>query len=628
MCGIAGFINLHRNIEAPVLKATAARMVNTLSHRGPDSSGIWSDEAAGVALGHRRLAIVDLSQSGHQPMVSATGRYIITFNGEIYNFLLIKDRLFEKGHRFKGASDTEVLLAAIEEWGLARALSEISGMFAFAVWDRKEEILSLARDRVGKKPLYYGWTGKVFLFGSELKALRAHPDFVADIDRDALAAYTRHNYVPAPWSIYKGISKLPAATFLSIHVGKKKEEGPIKYWDFRGIAETGCKNPISLSDSDAIQEMDDILSQAVRQRMISDVPLGCFLSGGIDSSLIAALMQKNSSVPARTFSIGFAEATYDESQGARRIAGHLGTEHMEFILTSAEMQEAIPSLPLMFDEPFADSSQIPTWHVAKFARQHVTVALSGDGGDESFGGYDRYQIANKISPVLFSFPKTMRDALSGVLRKTPATGRARKFFEIMNARDPDDFYRLMMAYWKIDDHILVQGCEPLFTLNDPAQIPNIDDYISRMMSRDTLSYLPDDILVKVDRASMAASLEARAPLLDRNVIEFAWSLPMSMKIRDGERKWILRKVLERYVPRSMFDRPKQGFSIPVGEWLRGPLLEWAESLLAEERLNREGFFHAPLIRRRWQQHLSGHDDWSYHLWGILMFQAWNETWNS
>lgn len=627
MCGITGFINFRKDADDSNLRAIALKMAGTLSHRGPDGDGAWADANSGVALGHRRLAIIDLSQTGHQPMASASGRYIISFNGEIYNFIPLKGRLAGKGHVFKGESDTEVLLAAIEEWGIAQALQEINGMFAFAVWDRKENTLVLARDRVGKKPLYYGWIGNTFLFGSELKSLRAHPDFNAEIDRDALAAYTRHNYIPAPWSIYKGIFKLPAATFLLIPADGKKEEKPVRYWGIRAIAEAGCKNPLSLSDGDAIQKLDDVLGQAVRQRMVADVPLGCFLSSGIDSSLIAAMMQKCSSSPVKTFSIGFIESSFDESKDARKIANHLGTDHTEFTVTASEMQAVIPSLPQMFDEPFADSSQIPAWYVAKLARQHVTAALTGDGGDESFGGYDRYQTAKHIAPPLFLIPQLLRGALSTTLGKMPATGKMRKFFEIMDANDPDDFYHLMISYWKEKDHILVKGTEPLYALNDPVQLPRMEDYVSRMMCRDTLSYLPDDVLVKVDRASMAASLEARSPLIDKNVIEYAWSLPMPMKIRNGERKWILRRALERYIPREMFDRPKQGFCIPVGKWLRGPLYEWAESLLAEDRLNREGFFAAPLIRRRWEEHVSGKDDWSYHLWGILMYQAWYESWN-
>lgn len=625
MCGITGFINLQHNQNDTALKAAVSGMSDALTYRGPDGSGVWSDEKTGVALGHRRLAIIDLSAAGHQPMVSSSGRYIITYNGEIYNFPALKQRLREKGRIFNGGSDTEILLAAIEEWGLEQALKEINGMFAFALWDQKTRSLHLARDRMGKKPLYYGWAGDVFLFGSELKALRAHPSFSPEIDRDALALYMRYNYVPAPWSIYKGIYKLPPASFLTLALEKARLPQPEKYWDIKQIAENGARNPLDISFDQAIDELDKRLTTAVQGRMLSDVPLGSFLSGGVDSSLVTAFMQKNASNPVKTFCIGFEEAGYDEAKHAQEIAAHLGTDHAQFYVTAEEARNVIPDLPRIYDEPFADPSQIPTYHVSRLARQNVTVALSGDGGDEAFAGYERYHLTQKISNLLTPVPYALRCVLANTLQSIPLGGRVQKLADIMHFRQKDELYALMMSYWKNPDHVLQAGRAPLTIMNDPAQKPDLDLFIDRMMYTDMQTYLPDDILVKVDRASMATSLETRAPLLDYNVIEFAWSLPLGMKIQNGEGKRILRSLLERYIPKPLFDRPKQGFGIPHGEWLRGPLRVWAEALLDEKRLKEEGFFNPLPIRQKWQEHLSGKQDWSYLIWGVLMFQAWHEA---
>ncbi|MDB5491547.1 MAG: asparagine synthase [Micavibrio sp.] len=620
MCGITGFIDLKLDKNETVLTQTVRGMADAIRHRGPDSDGMWCDPANGIAFGHRRLAIVDLSPGGHQPMDSANGRYVITYNGEIYNFPEIRAHFAD--HNFKGSSDTEILLLAIERWGLEKALQEINGMYAFALWDRQEKTLHLVRDRVGKKPLYYGWCGDVFLFGSELKALRAHPAFVAEIDREALSAYTRHNYVPAPWSIYKGIQKLPAASVLSINPANDRQGRLHCYWDIESIGENLARNPRNISLDAATDELDEILGQAVSGRMLADVPLGAFLSGGIDSSLVTALMQKHSTQAVKTYSIGFGEQAFNEAENAKVVARHLGTEHTEFYVTVDEARSVIPSLPSMFDEPFADSSQIPTWHVAHLARKHVTVALSGDGGDESFAGYGRYHMVNKIADPLFQLPEPLRSLIGRGAKMAPFSGKPRRLFETIGASDRDDFYRRIMTYWRSEDHLLVHEGEAVHAMNDPARIPGMEDYIHRMMMMDTIAYLPDDILVKVDRATMDVALEARAPLLDKNVIEFAWSLPLDLKYSNGTGKIILRNLLKRYVPETMFNRPKQGFSVPVAEWLRGPLKDWADDLLSAERLKDGGYFNPNPVRKRWARHLSGQDDYSQNLWGILMFQAW------
>ncbi len=558
-------------------------------------------------------------------MESASGRYVISYNGEIYNFLSIKKRLEEKGYSFKGGSDTEVLLAAVEEWGLKGALGELNGMFAFALWDKKDRVLHLARDRLGKKPVYYGKAGNDFVFASELKAFRTHPDFKADINRDALTVYLRHNYVPVPHSIYQGVYKLPPASFVTFSLEYGKESFPEKYWDLHKVAESGVNNQIDVSFDEALDEMDGILNRAVSERMISDVPLGAFLSGGIDSSLVTAIMQKNSDKPIKTFCIGFEESKYNEAPDAKKIAEHLGTDHTEHYVTSDEARNVIPDLPSIFDEPFADPSQIPTYHVSRLARQDVTVALSGDGGDEGFAGYSRYHLAERVGGKLYAAPYELRYVFGKMLRVLPQKGRVKKLSEMLCAENKHEFYRLLLSYWKAPATLVKGGAEPATAMNDFSRLPRTGSYINDMMYLDMMAYLPDDILVKVDRASMAVSLETRAPLLDYKVIEYAWRVPLSMKIEGGEGKWLLRSLLERYIPKPLFDRPKQGFGIPHGEWIRGPLKDWAEELLDEQRLRQEGFFNAGPIRNRWQAHKDGTLDGSYHLWSILMFQAWLEA---
>lgn len=643
MCGFAGFLQTKSVIAAEAMAPLARRMADALTYRGPDDAGNWADPAAGIALGHRRLSIIDLSPEGHQPMASASGRYVIAFNGEIYNFEYLRGELEGEHIAWRGHSDTEVMLAAFEKWGLEDALKKFNGMFAFALWDRRERTLAFARDRMGEKPLYYGWSGGTLLFGSELKALRAHPAWSAEINRDAIAAYLRHNYVPAPYSIYRGIFKLPAAHYLVVTPHDRGE--PRAYWNLREAAERGHQNPMTGSDREAVEGLDTLLRDAVRMRTVADVPVGVFLSGGIDSSTVVALMQAQSSNPVRSFSIGFDEAAYNEAQHAKAVAKHLGTDHTELYVTPAEAMDVIPSLPAIYDEPFADSSQIPTILVSKLARRHVTVTLSGDGGDELFCGYVRYfwgrRIWNKIGRVpsgvrglagkaLTSLsPDAWNRLMGGVTRLVPSTSlkeltghRVHKLAEVLSVPTPDVLYHGLISHWPDPNAIVIGAREPATALNDPDQWAALDDFTARMMYLDAITYLPDDILVKVDRASMSVSLEARVPLLDHRVVEYAWRVPLSMKIRDEQGKWLLRQVLYRYVPRELVERPKMGFGVPIDSWLRGPLRDWAEDLLSESKLRAGGHFNPAPIREKWAEHLTGSRNWEYWLWDILMFQAW------
>ena len=622
------------------------RMTDTLIHRGPDDGGVWEDPRAGIALGNRRLAIVDLSPEGHQPMHSASGRYVLAFNGEIYNFRALYEELKELGHRFRGHSDTEVMLAAFDEWGLARALRRFNGMFAFALWDREERSLHLARDRIGEKPLYYGCVGGVLLFGSELKALRAHPRFRGEVSRNALALYLRHNYIPTPYTIYEGVSKLLPGTRLTIDEAGNVS-GPVPYWSAKAAAEHGVNNFFDGSDAEAVDELDGLLRDSIRMRMIADVPLGAFLSGGIDSSTVVALMQAQSERPVKTFSIGFYEEEYSEAGYAKEVAKHLGTDHTELYVTPEEAMSVIPRLPTLYDEPFSDSSQIPTYLVSELARRHVTVSLSGDGGDELFGGYNRYFWGRSIWRKIGWMPPRLRGAaagamtavspqawdlafkklgpiLPGKLRQRVPGDKLHKLAGILNVENPEVMYTSLVSLWKDPGSMIAGGYEPPTALTDPAQWADLPDFTQRMMYLDTVTYLPDDILVKVDRASMGVSLEGRIPFLDHRLVEFAWQLPLGMKVRNGQGKWMLRQVLNRYVPNKLIERPKMGFGVPIDVWLRGPLREWAESLLNERRLSDEGFFDPLPIREKWSEHLSGRRNWQYHLWDVLMFEAWLE----
>lgn len=634
MCGIIGF---WRNGWAVPTSALDA-MVRTLRHRGPDSSGTWHDDDTGVGLGHTRLAIVDLTREGAQPMRSHCGRYLITFNGEVYNHLELRERLGPLPWR--GSSDTETLLAGFTRHGVTRTLPLLVGMFAFAVWDREARSLTLARDRFGEKPLYHGRLGDgTFAFGSELKALRAHPQWHGEIDREALTLLLRHNCIPAPWSIYRGVHKLPPASWLTLHADGRIEEG--RYWDVAEVARRGTCAPLALSDADATDRLEALLSDAVRGQMLSDVPLGAFLSGGVDSSTIVALMRRHSTQPVRTFSIGFDDAGYDEARHAKAVARHLGTHHTELYVAPADALAVVPRLPTLYDEPFADSSQLPTFLVARLARQHVTVALSGDAGDELFAGYNRHLLAARFWPTLERLPLGLRrwlargalavppanwDALARLMRRRVGTfgDKVHKLASsVLPARDSQAMYRALSSHWTDPAAVVVGGSEP--GVDDASLHALCGSAVERMCLADQLGYLPNDILVKVDRAAMGVSLETRVPLLDHRVAEFAWQLPLSQKVRGRETKWLLRQVLDRHVPRALIERPKQGFAVPLDQWLRGPLRDWAEALLDAPRLAREGHFDPAPVRRKWDEHLAGRRNWQHHLWDVLMFQAWLEA---
>ena len=657
MCGIAGFLDFKGSDQA-TLSAVVGKMADQLEHRGPDDRGVWCDEQNGVALGHRRLAIIDCSQHGHQPMSSECSRYVCAYNGEIYNFRQLADELRTLGHHFHGHSDTEVLLAAIEEWGLEAALKRFNGMFAIALWDKQSRTLSLARDRLGEKPLYYGWSGQALLFGSELKALKVHPAFAADINRDALALYLRHCYIPQPYSIYQGIAKLPPGSYITLSARSGAQPlspgtlpEPTTYWSARSAAEAGLANPLPNDPAAVLAELDQQLRRSVAMRMVADVPLGAFLSGGIDSSLIVALMQAQSSTPVKSFSIGFHEQEYNEAQYAAAVAKHLGTDHTELYVTSEQAMDVIPQLPTLYDEPFSDASQIPTYLVSKIAREHVTVALSGDGGDELFCGYERYFFGGGIWRRVRWLPSVAKRSTAWGLNrltvdqwnqlfgrfggllpsrlqvKNPGS-KLHKLADVFRLEQPEALYLSLLSHWEPPTQVVLGATEPPTSMTNPAQWAELDDFLQRMMFWDLTAYLPDDILVKVDRAAMGVSLETRVPMLDHHLVEFAQRIPQSMKVRGGQGKMILRQLLANYVPNELFDRPKMGFGVPIDGWLRGPLRDWAESLLDRQRLEHEGFFNPQPIREKWQQHLSGQFDWQYHLWDVLMFQAWLEAQSS
>lgn len=653
MCGLVGFFGGLAAHGQPGDEAMLRRMADTIANRGPDDAGYWSDVDHRIGFGHRRLSIVDLSPAGHQPMPSASGRYVIAFNGEIYNHLLLRQALADLAQTpaWRGHSDTETLLAGFDAWGIQGTVERAIGMFAFAVWDKQTHTLTLARDRIGEKPLYYGWQGQgndaVFLFGSELKALRAHPAFENNINRSALSLQLRHNYIPAPYSIYEGIAKLPSGSLLSMSM-QQPEPKVWTYWHGAQTAVTGVADPFVGSPDQAVDALEVLLKDAVRQQMMADVPLGAFLSGGVDSSVVVALMQAQSSRPVKTFTIGFHEEGYNEAEHAKAVARHLGTDHTELYVTPEQAMAVIPRLPTLYDEPFSDSSQIPTFLVSQLARQHVTVSLSGDAGDELFCGYNRYEMAANLWRKLTAVPLPLRKlAANGLTSVSPQawnglaatvkgllprsarfanTGdKLHKGAGVLASQSVDELYLGLVSHWHDPASVVIGGSEPstLLTGNSPT-LSGLDE-VQRMMALDMLTYLPDDILVKVDRAAMGVSLETRVPFLDHRVVEFAWSLPQSMKLRDGQTKWALRQVLFRHVPRALIERPKMGFGVPIGDWLRGPLRDWAESLLDESRLRNEGFFNPAPIRRKWDEHLSGQRNWQYHLWDVLMFQAWLEN---
>ena len=695
MCGFTGFITTDNSVLTQA-EATVKKMALAIQHRGPDDAGVWFEASSGIALGFRRLSILDLSSAGHQPMLSPSGRFALTFNGEIYNHRDLRELLsttnpYQHTNSWRGHSDSETLLACIEAWGLEKTLQKTVGMFAFALWDTQTHTLHLARDRFGEKPLYYGWiktkssSEPAFVFGSELKALCAYPGFSNQVSREALALFMRFTYVPAPYSIYQNIYKLEPGCMLSLNTkinldraqgGKLPDVTQVpnvlsapprptfeqsglrmhRWWSLASVVEIGAEKQFS-DEGEAIKSLDQLLNEAVRSQSLADVPLGAFVSGGVDSSSIVALMQAQSSKPVKTFTVGFEEAGFDETPHARAVAQHLGTDHNEFFVSAKQAQEVIAELPAMYDEPFADSSQIPTHLVCKAARQQVTVALSGDAGDELFGGYNRYFWGPRIWSRLAWMPYPARQALGAAIKALPTGGwdalsrpvnallpesknfaragdRAHKLaVRLGGVHNLDDLYNSLVSEWQDPAQVVKgNGWEigvnlqvPVSMLSDPLPAAGAEQHQLRMMYRDTMTYLPDDILCKVDRAAMATSLETRVPFLDHRVAELAWRLPLNMKIRDGQGKWALRQVLYKYVPKELIDRPKAGFAIPVGQWLRGPLRDWAEALLDEKRLEVEGYFYPKPIRDKWLQHLTGRYDHTPSLWAVLMFQSWLES---
>ena len=650
MCGIAGYFGGPWAAQPDETLQLLKRMADAIAHRGPDGDGHWHDPAQRIAFAHRRLAIVDLSPTGRQPMVSGSGRFVISYNGEIYNHRQLRDRLRVD---WRGTSDTETLLAGFDAWGIRATVESTIGMFAFAVWDREDCTLTLARDRLGEKPLYYGWQGTgaagsepSFLFASELSALKVHPAFDAEISRDALRSFMRHNNVGGAASIYSGISKLPAGCLMTLSAREQRSQ-PVRYWSGSHVAQQGVRQPFTGGPGEATDALESLLKDAVGQQMVADVPLGAFLSGGVDSSVVAALMQAQSPRPIRTFSIGFREDAFNEAHHARAVAGHLGTEHTEMYVTAQDALDLVPQLPGIYAEPFADSSQIASFLLSRLTRAHVTVALSGDGGDELFCGYNRYQITDKLWRRLSKMPRALRQGLARLLQcvppsswdsvantlrhAVPAAGawarvgeKVHKGASVLASANARELYLGMVSHWADPGEIVIGGAEPPpLPAHTMAELDGLSD-VEQMMALDMLGYMNDDILTKVDRAGMAASLEARVPMLDHRVVEFAWRLPMAYKLREGQTKWVLRQVLYRHVPRTLIERPKSGFAVPVGTWLRGPLRAWAEELLDESRLRREGFLEPQPIRRKWAEHLTGNHNWESQLWNVLMFQAWLE----
>ena len=633
MCGFAGIYSVNQNsVNSEIL----SKMSQKLVHRGPDDSGLWIDDSGSVGLAHQRLAVVDLTSAGHQPMQSSSNRFTIVFNGEIYNHQELRKQLdcFD----WSGQSDTETLLACIELWGLDEALDKINGMFSFSLWDDERKTIYLVRDRMGEKPLYYGWQGDCFLFGSELKSLKVHPNFQANIDKESLDLYFRYNYIPSPYSIYRGISKLPAGSLLSLHQG---EINIRKYWSVSDVVANGLSDPLLDSAEDLAYKLDILIKKSIKQKMESDVPLGAFLSGGVDSSVVVGMMQSLSSKPVKTFTIGFEDKAFDEAQDAKLIAKYLGTDHHELYITPQDVIDVIPLLPNLYDEPFSDTSQIPTYLVSKLAKEKVTVSLSGDGGDELFCGYNRYHVTKNLWKKISVFPLFVRQFISLLLLSTPLKVwdkfgdlsfiskkynnlgiKIHKGARVLHSRTLLELYDNLLSNWKFSDKLILGSHKRRkLDLSSPVNISDFSN-IEKMMLWDMQSYLPDDILVKLDRASMGVSLEGRVPFLDHDLVEFSWKIPTEYKYRNKKGKWILRQVLHKYIPQKLFERPKSGFTLPLSEWLRGPLKDWAEDLINTEGLNHDGILDAEVINRKWREHQAGNFDWSNQLWSVLMFQLW------
>ena len=650
MCGVNGFFNAHTAMPA---HNVISEMNTAIKHRGPDAGDAWLDENFGLVIGHQRLAILDISPAGAQPMHSACGRYVLAFNGEIYNHLQLREQLMSGGNSFtwRGHSDTETLLACFVAWGIEKTLQATVGMFAIILWDRKQQVLTLARDRMGEKPLYWGWQGQSLYFSSELKGLKAHPKFKTDINRNAIPLLLRHNCIPAPYSIYQDIEKLRPGHWLQLPLADTEQAQsaqPQAYWRFNDIVEAGLADPFTGSPEQAVDVLESALMESVGGQMQSDVPLGAFLSGGIDSSAIVALMQTQSSCPVKTFTIGFDDAGYNEANHAQAVAKHLGTEHTELQMRPEDALNVIPKLSSIYCEPFSDSSQIPTFLVSQLARQHVTVALSGDGGDELFGGYNRYLMAQQVWHNSRKLPKQIRQlAASGLtsispkrwdaalnalnpvipnrLRLRTPGDKAHKLAGVLNIDSEKEFYQTLTSHWQHPEQLVIGAKEPATLINDSNYWPQTDSFQHAMMAMDAQTYMTDDILVKVDRAAMANSLETRVPMLDHRIAELAWRMPLDYKIRNGEGKWLLKQVLFRHVPRELIERPKMGFGIPLHDWLRGSLRDWAEALLDENVLQQQGYFNPAPIRKMWNEHLTGLLNHQNQLWDILMFQAWLET---
>ena len=645
MCGLTGFLGFENSNHVNFLE-TLKNMTSELIHRGPDDSGHWLDIESQIALGHQRLSILDLSSAGKQPMVSNSGDLVLVYNGEIYNHLSLRQKLNSqrKAPVWKGHSDTETLLACFESWGIEETVKQSNGMFAFALWSKKTRSLTLGRDRFGEKPLYYGWQGegksRSFLFGSELKSFKKHPSFVGKISKNSLALFSRLSCIPSPYTIYENINKLQPGKLLTISLNN-----PIpkisSYWSLVEVAREGLKNPFHGSEKDAIKELDLLLKNSVEEQMLSDVPLGAFLSGGVDSSTIVALMQHLSPSKIKTFTIGFDEIGYNEALHAKEVASFLGTEHTELYVSSKKARDVIPKLPEIYDEPFSDPSQIPTFLVSQLAKKDVSVSLSGDGGDEIFGGYNRYIFTKNIWEKLSILPDPLRILLSRIISNIPPSlvnstiaslglsnklpnfgNKLGKISKGLEKDNVDDLYFSLVSNWQEPQDLVRESVEPPMHINSKDFLSDDFNSVSSMMIKDSLTYLPDDILTKVDRASMSVSLESRVPFLNHNIFEFTSKLPLNFKLRGKETKWILRQVLYNYIPRELIERPKVGFAVPIDNWLRGDLREWAEDLFDEQKIKEDGFFNSKIISDKWNQHLSGKKNWDQQLWGVLMFQSW------